>query len=189
MMSASNSSLRKIERGGGVLISEVVKYTNVTFETDESVLFIEVSSIQRCPDREIGSFHCSVCDVTAIPYSFGWFLDGFSGADGSRYGHLLDTAVEWRYLKVVFLDYTLEAIDSILDRAIRSADPVYKSMEGFCSLLPMKPKSNSPFLEEWDNMILQHVQFGCDSCLREFGSVVLHKSVDGCAWVRVKGEI
>ena len=33
----------------------------MSFETDESVLFIEVSSIQRCPDREIGSFHCSVC--------------------------------------------------------------------------------------------------------------------------------
>ena len=31
------------EREGG----EIVKYTNVTFETDESVLFIEVSSIQR----------------------------------------------------------------------------------------------------------------------------------------------
>ena len=39
------------------------KYTNVTFGTDEvvlsnfgtdeSVLFIEVSSIQRCPDREV----------------------------------------------------------------------------------------------------------------------------------------
>ena len=27
----------------GVLNSEVVKYTNVAFETDESVLFIEVS--------------------------------------------------------------------------------------------------------------------------------------------------
>ena len=35
-----------------VLISEVVKYTNVSFETDESVLLIEVSSIQRCPYRE-----------------------------------------------------------------------------------------------------------------------------------------
>ena len=28
----------------------------MTFETDESVLFIEVSLIQRCPDRE--RFHC-----------------------------------------------------------------------------------------------------------------------------------
>ena len=30
-----------------ILISEVVKYTNVTFGTDESVLFTEVSSFQR----------------------------------------------------------------------------------------------------------------------------------------------
>ena len=36
-------------------ISEVVEYTNVAFGTDESVLFIVVSSIQRCPDREIYS--------------------------------------------------------------------------------------------------------------------------------------
>ena len=27
--------------------TEIVKFTNVTFETDESVLFIEVSSIQK----------------------------------------------------------------------------------------------------------------------------------------------
>ena len=33
--------------------SEVVKYTNVSFGTDESVLFIEVSSIQRCFYREV----------------------------------------------------------------------------------------------------------------------------------------
>ena len=32
----------------------------MTFETDESVLFIEVSSIQRCPDRERGST-CTCC--------------------------------------------------------------------------------------------------------------------------------
>ena len=32
---------------------QVVKYTNVAFETDESVLFLEVSSIQRCPDRTV----------------------------------------------------------------------------------------------------------------------------------------
>ena len=31
------------------------EYTNVSFETDGSVLFIEVSSIQRCPDIERGS--------------------------------------------------------------------------------------------------------------------------------------
>ena len=30
-------------------------YTNVAFETDESALFIEVSSIQMCPDRERSS--------------------------------------------------------------------------------------------------------------------------------------
>ena len=35
-----------------MLISEVVKYINVAFGTDESVLFIEVSLIQECPDRE-----------------------------------------------------------------------------------------------------------------------------------------
>ena len=35
------------------LISEVVKYTNVAYGTDESVLFMEVSSIQWCPDREV----------------------------------------------------------------------------------------------------------------------------------------
>ena len=28
-------------------------YTNVVFETDESVLFIEVFLIQRCPYREV----------------------------------------------------------------------------------------------------------------------------------------
>ena len=31
------------------------EYTNVSFETDGSVLFIEVSSIQRCPYIERGS--------------------------------------------------------------------------------------------------------------------------------------
>ena len=36
-----------------VLNSEVVKYTNVAFGTDESVLFIEVSLIQRCPYSEV----------------------------------------------------------------------------------------------------------------------------------------
>ena len=70
MMSASNSSLRKIERGGEGFSFQ--RLLSVSFETDESVLFIEVSSIQRCPDREISSFHCSMCDVTTIPYSFGW---------------------------------------------------------------------------------------------------------------------
>ena len=35
------------------LISEFVKYINVAFWKDKSVLFIEVSSIQRCPDREV----------------------------------------------------------------------------------------------------------------------------------------
>ena len=39
-------------------ISEVVKYTNVSFETDESVLFIKVSLIQRYPYRE--RFHCRI---------------------------------------------------------------------------------------------------------------------------------
>ena len=37
----------------GVLNSEVIKYTNVTFGTDESVLFREVSLIQECPYREV----------------------------------------------------------------------------------------------------------------------------------------
>ena len=32
----------------------VVKYTNVS--ANESVLFIEVSSIQRCPDREVPQY-------------------------------------------------------------------------------------------------------------------------------------
>ena len=72
MMSASNSSLRKIERGGGVLISEVVTYTNLTFETDESVLFIEVSSNQRYPYILIATVVCVCVCVTTIPYSFGW---------------------------------------------------------------------------------------------------------------------
>ena len=40
-----------IERG--VLKSEVVKYTNVVFGTDESDLFIEVSLIQGCPYRVV----------------------------------------------------------------------------------------------------------------------------------------
>ena len=43
----------------------VVKYTNVAFETDESVLFIEVSSIQRCPDRERGS---TIILCVCLPY-------------------------------------------------------------------------------------------------------------------------
>ena len=34
-------------------MSGVVKYTNVAFGTDESVLFIEVSSIQGCLYREV----------------------------------------------------------------------------------------------------------------------------------------
>ena len=34
------------------MISEVVKYTNVASVTDESVLFMKVSSIQWCPYRE-----------------------------------------------------------------------------------------------------------------------------------------
>ena len=42
----------------GVLNLEVVKYTNVTFETDESVLNSEVSSIQVCI---IDRFHSIPC--------------------------------------------------------------------------------------------------------------------------------
>ena len=41
-----------------MLNSEVVKYTNVVFGTDESVLFIEVSLTQECPYRE--RFHCTI---------------------------------------------------------------------------------------------------------------------------------
>ena len=42
-------------------------YTNVSFETDESVLFIEVSSIQRYPDRE-RLVHC----ISTLPW---WSCD------------------------------------------------------------------------------------------------------------------
>ena len=46
-LSVSWTPLGQIEFSGGVLISGVVKYTDVAFETDESVLFMEVSSIRR----------------------------------------------------------------------------------------------------------------------------------------------
>ena len=45
------SKMSLIERG--VLISGVFKYTNDVFGTEKSVLFMEVSSIQRCPYRGV----------------------------------------------------------------------------------------------------------------------------------------
>ena len=34
----------------------------MAFGTDESVLFMEVSLIQRCPYREVPLYMCTVCD-------------------------------------------------------------------------------------------------------------------------------
>ena len=51
----------------GVLNSEVVKYTNVAFGTDESVLFREVSCWinEGCPYREVPLYY-----VTADSYIY-----------------------------------------------------------------------------------------------------------------------
>ena len=54
----------------GVLNSGVINYTNVAFETDEIVLFIEVSSIQRCPDREV---HIDMT-LVVLPHILYWTI-------------------------------------------------------------------------------------------------------------------
>ena len=53
----------------------------MAFETDESVLFIEVSSIQRCPDRERERFHYNIIiviiiQVTEQGYGVSYIMQG-----------------------------------------------------------------------------------------------------------------
>ena len=48
-------------------------YTNVVFETDKRVLFIEVFLIQGCPYRDVPLYipYCHDCDMSIFVFSVG----------------------------------------------------------------------------------------------------------------------
>ena len=57
----------------------------------------------------------------------------------------------------VLLHHGLELVHRAWHGDIVPANPIEPSMDGLGTLLPEKPKTNSPFLEEWYDMILHHV--------------------------------